>query len=727
MIHRISALVASLTLAFLLTLPAAAQQAAPSTAASAPALPDVLLITVDTLRPDALGWIAGKNETPVMDRLAAEGVAWAGAVAPTPITLPSHAALMTGWTPGRLGVRDNGQPLGEGVATLAERMAAAGWKTGAFVSGYPLASGFGLDRGFDFYDEPSGENSASDPVLERRARETVREAQRWLQQHPEPTFLWIHLYDPHDPYDPPEDLRPANAEEEGAAAVRALYDAEVQAVDRALGELFAVYGGRDQSRLTVFTADHGESLGEHGEATHGFFIYDATILVPLVFHWPGNLPAARRQGSPRLVDIAPTLLDLLDLRALRDTEGISLTPFLGPRRSAEEAEAEAAEVAEIAIPAALVESYRAWFAYGWAPLTGLREERWKLIRAPRPELFELEADPGELENLVNDQRREARRLADQLREREQAATASGTGSQEPSAADEETLAKLRSLGYTGAGAAPSKGPAPEELAKLADPKDRIELWNLLGEAEARIEAGNLAAAVALYDRVLGQEPRNPYALSRSGWALLRLGETAAAVSRLKRAVDGAPWYPEMRQHYAEALTVARRLDEAVTQLQELVRLQPQRASAWSRLGTAFGLAGQPQRAAESLERAHQLAPQDGDLHLRLAFALHGAGQSSSAAEHLLRLAQKNPEEFIHGASLGALLAQLDRPEEARRWLLQSQEQHPGYAQGQLALARLEANSGKLDDARATLQEALQSDPRLEAAARQDPLLAPLLP
>src|SRR6185503_4082285 len=260
----------------------ALQPAGSSPPVGPPSGAGVLLVTVDTLRPDALGWVAGRNATPVIDRIAAEGFRFAAAVAPVPLTHPSHSAILTGLWPHRLGLRDNGLVLPPGPKTLAEVLHGRGYATAAFVSGYPLDSAFGLDRGFDVYDDALTRASGPEGDLERPAAATAAAAAAWIRSARGPWLAWVHFYDPHYPYEPPaEDRRPGR---------RGGYDGEVASVDRAIGALLPAVGdGQAGGVLTVFAGDHGESLGEHGEGTHGFFIYDSTVLVPLFVRFPGRV------------------------------------------------------------------------------------------------------------------------------------------------------------------------------------------------------------------------------------------------------------------------------------------------------------------------------------------------------------------------------------------------------------------------------------------------------
>lgn len=652
--------------------------------------PNVLLLTVDTLRPDALGWVRdGRGEsagaTPHLDRLAAEGLAFAGAVAPAPLTLPSHVTMMSGLLPPRHGVRDNGQVVGAAPALLAERLGAAGWTTAAFVSGFPLASRFGLDRGFSHYDDRF--TSGQGAWLERPAPETTAAALSWLERAPRPWFLWLHYYDPHHPYQPS-------------------YAAEVSRVDREIGRLRAALAG--QEVLTVFAADHGESLGEHGEATHGYFVYDSTVLVPLVLHWPGRIAGGRGGRGARLVDVAPTLLELLRQPALSDSDGVDLLATGGGE-----------------LPPAYVETVQPWTSYGWAALRGVRDGRWKLIAAPRPELYDLAADPGESINVIERQRSQARRLGAVLREIEARPAVAAAAA----LADPETRESLRALGYLGA-AAPAPPRAPGATgADLPDPKDRLALRERLTAAQEALEQGRVDAALAIFDEVLEAEPENRFALSRSGVALLRRGRAGDlddAIRRLERATRADPLAVEARSALAEALLLAGRNEEAIEAWTAVVGQQSRWATGWSNLGTALGRAGRPGDAVRALERAHALEPASPERLARLAFARHAAGDLEGAIRELRLLAERlGPERFPHAAALGLLLLQARRAPDARPWLAASRPEEAEYPEARIALVRLLAADGDREGAGRVLREAAARHPRVAVLAAADPELAGL--
>jgi arylsulfatase A-like enzyme/Flp pilus assembly protein TadD len=651
--------------------------------------PNVLLVTVDTLRPDALGWVAGRNATPEMDRLAAEGFAFPAAVSPAPVTLPAHASILTGLVPRRHGARDNGQPLPEGPVTLAETLGARGYATGAFVSGFPLARAFGVDRGFAHYDDalPDGPPDRR----ERRAARTADAAATWIAAAREPWFAWVHFYDPHDPYEAP------------GATPRAAYDGEVAAVDRALGTLRRRAGTRG-AVLTVLAADHGESLGEHGEDTHGFFVYESTIAVPLVVHYPARVRAGRSDAPARLVDVAPTLHDLLGLPALAGVDGVSLVPLT--------------EGAARDVPPAAIETLRPWASYGWAPLRARREGSWKYVDAPRRELYDLSRDPGEQRNLAAAEPARADAMARAL------AQVPAARAQPPRAVDAESMERLRALGYVGAG-----GEAPPEEAPpgLPDPKDRIDAWNALGAAEEMLARREWAPAVAKFDQVLAAEPANRFALSRSGQALFELGRVAEGLARMEKAVASGPRHAESRLALAQALARAGRHQAAVEQWTELTRLQPRDASHWVGLGNALGLSRQPAAAAAAMARAVALRPSDVDLLVRLAFAEIAAGRTAEAASHLGEAAQLAPTSFAHAGALGVLLARLGRDAAAREWLAKCGPSDPDYAEARFQLARVHARAGEADAARRVLRDAIAAAPALRERSLADPVLAPLVP
>ncbi|HXU47203.1 MAG TPA: sulfatase-like hydrolase/transferase [Thermoanaerobaculia bacterium] len=569
---------------------------------TAPARANLLLITIDTLRPDALGWVAGRNETPSLDELAREGFRLPRAVSPVPLTLPAHTSILSGLVPRRHGVRDNGQVVPRALHLLAAELRSRGYATGAFVSGYPLRAPFGLDRGFDRYDDelPVGEEG----WLERPGPKTVEAALAWRRSVPagKPWFLWVHLYDPHDPYTPPRAFwRPGP---------RGAYDGEVAFADDAVGALRRGLASAPQGKaptLTVFSGDHGESLGEHGEHGHGFFVYDATILVPLVFHFPGRIRPGQSAAPVRLVDVAPTVLDLLGLPPWPGLDGRSVRALFAGRPFN---------------PApAYVESQQPWISYGWAPLAALRTGAWKLIAAPKPELYDLARDASETRNRIDADRPRARELERRLRAAEATPEAKSSVADDPA-----TVAALRSLGYLGSGSSAGRPPAG-----LADPKDRLAQRDALSEGEVLLRGGRFREALARFDAVLAVDPKNRFATLRSGVALLKAGEAKAAVERLRKAVALDPAQAEARYALADALARSGDWQGSIPEWLETVHLQPRRAAAWSNLGLAFSRTGDLRKGVDALERAIAIEPDNAQLRENLAAARFQLARAEAAA------------------------------------------------------------------------------------------------
>lgn len=673
----------------------AALLAQPASVPSPPLVaPNVLVITVDTLRPDALGWVAGKNRTPRIDALAREAFRFPAAVAPVPLTLPSHVSLFTGLNPLRHGVRDNGQVMGRGTATLAEILRERRYATGAFVSGFPLRASFGLDSGFERYDDllPSGREG----WVERSGAQTTVAALTWIRTARTPWFAWVHYYEPHDPYTPPPALlRPGP---------RGAYDGEVAAVDAAVTQLLGGLRVSDPRNLiTVFAGDHGESLGEHGESTHGFFLYDTTVLVPLLIHAPGRVAPGQSLSPARLIDVTPTVLDLLRQPPLRDADGSSLLPLLRGKSTR--------------VPPAHLETHQPWLAYGWAPLSGMREEGWKFIKAPKPELYDLRVDPGEGKNLAGISREHGRRLARALEVSE-----SRRPIRAATTADAETASRLRSLGYLSAGA--SGQPPPKGLA---DPKDRLRERELLLEGETLLRESKFDAAQQAFGGVLQREPRNPFALFRSGVAFLKRGDLPRAIGRLEEAVRVGPAQPEAQFALADALTRTGQFGRALPHWFESVRLAPRSVPAWANLGTVLLRERRLRDASRALARAVELEPNHSGLLTTLAQTERALGDHANSLKHLTRAASLTPEaRFQFSGMMGLLLRQRGANDEALRWLRRSRQGEPDHAEGLFALASLELSGGNREAARRALHEALAAQPALRSRAESDRSLAELL-
>jgi arylsulfatase A-like enzyme/tetratricopeptide (TPR) repeat protein len=676
--------------------------------AAAPPL-DLLLITIDTLRADAPGFGGRRpSPTPLLDRLAAGGRVFTEAHAHNVVTLPSHTNILTGLYPFQHGVRDNeGFRVPAGVPTLATVLHAAGYATGAFVGAYPLDSWFGLNRGFDVYDDHYPKGSRPDQFLfaERKGDKVVAPALAWWrQQRGTRRFMWVHLFDPHAPYEPAEPYAsrfPGNP-----------YLGEVAAADGYLAPLLEPFlAGAETPTLIVVTGDHGESLGEHGEETHGLYAYEATLHVPLLLWGPGVRPG--RDGRPaRHVDIFPTLIEAAGLTGARAPAappgmarpGRSLLPLAGATGASAET--------------SYFEALSATFNRGWAPLRGVLRQGHKLIALPLPELYDLPHDPGEVHNLVTSDRQLARLLLARLPRQSAWPPPAGAGGggpegasggtrnsafggrREPTAAES---ANLRSLGYAG-GSAPIKASyGPEDDPKRLIAMDRqihqvIDLYQRGRPGEAAVLARQLVAARpamplghSLLAEALLQSGRKEEALAAmreaqrrgvaSGDLLCQLGLTLAELGRAEEGVEvlrpladrGGPQFLEA---LAQALSDAGRQQEAAEALRRALAIDPDDAVAYEEQGMVELRRERWAAARASCERALKLNDQLPRAWNDLGVALYKLGEPAAALDAWQRAVDLDGSLLDALWNLGTNAAGQGRPEQARRALARFLELAP---------------------------------------------------
>ncbi|MEZ5063385.1 MAG: sulfatase-like hydrolase/transferase [bacterium] len=583
----------------LLVLPLAACDRAPE--------PDaVLLITIDTCRADRIGAYApGWSGTPVVDALAARGALFERAEAPVPLTLPSHATILTGLYPDRHGLRDNGVGrLADEARTLAEVYADAGWDTGAFLAAVPLEARYGTDQGFATYDDDFLRGPAEGNILgrllqdQRKAEEITTLAVPWLTRAAaadRPFFLWVHFFDPHSPIDPPAHLAARYPDD--------LYGAEVAAVDEAIGRLVAALGDRVDRTLVVVTADHGESLEEHGESSHGWFVYESTLHVPWVIAGPG-VPAGARVSEPvSLVQTFPTLLELTGFEAPVGLDGASAAPLLNGRMTARRTPI----YAETLFPR---------LNFGWSGSRAWRDGRWKLIEAPVPELYDLETDPGESRNLAVEQPDRVESLRADLHAF--LARGGGLGS-ESMAVDEETRRRLDALGYVG-----GAGLAPEDSLwdfTALDPKDTIRRYRDLQQLPQVILGGSREEERAFVDRLLAGDPDNVSILSRVAQLRRKAGDVEGARDAAARLARIRPEDPGFAHDHALALEEAGDVAAAIRELARTIALDSTRAAAYVDRARLQRRAGADREAIATLESGVRATKDDPDLLNNLAWIL----------------------------------------------------------------------------------------------------------
>ena len=641
---------------------------------------NVLLITIDTLRADALGAYGNAQaQTPWMDRLAREGVRFEKAHAQNVVTLPSHANILTGRYPLDHGVRDNsGFRLPQGVETLATILKREGYRTGAFVSAFPLDSRFGLDRGFDVYDDRLGDPEARSAFVmqERSGAKTLEAARQWLAaQGDARTFAWIHLYEPHFPYVPPEPF--------ASRFAASPYHGEVAYTDALLGPLLEplLRAGANGRTLIALTADHGEGLGEHGEKTHGIFAYETTLRVPLILFAPRLFAPRRVPERVRHIDLLPTLLDALAARAPDGLPGKSLLPLAAGERAAAPAPS-------------YFEALSASVNRGWAPLFGLVQDRYKLIELPLLELYDLDQDPNETRNLAASEPQRLDDVRGALARLRAADHGVARGSESA-----ETRERLRSLGYASASAAPKTRYTDDD-----DPKRLIHLDEEIQDVVTLYQSGDLASALERARRVVAERPAMSLALQHLAFIERETGDLVGAIATLKRAlaanpedVDGAALlggylneagHPKeaaaLLQVFAEraepdidillahgaALAQDGRTREAIATFERALQIDPSSAAAKANLGTVFLLVRDYPRAQATMRDALALDPDVSRAHNALGVIAAETGRADEAIEHWKRAVELNPKEWDTLFNLAKLLRQRGRRAEAEPYVQQ---------------------------------------------------------
>lgn len=542
---------------------------------------NVLLVTIDTLRADRIGFYDPKHPlTPAIDRFAADSVVFLRAFAHTPTTLPSHANILLGTTPSFHGVHDNVNfTVPAGLPTLAEQLKAAGYATGAFVGGFPLDSRFGLGRGFDVYDDnfyQKDKDLGIEAGRERRAQAVLDGALNWLKGRTSPWFLWVHFYDPHAPYTPPEPYR--------TRYERNPYDGEVAYTDSVMGSLFRYLEDRKllAGTLVVLTGDHGESLGEHGEKTHGFLAYNSVLRIPLIIRSPGEKPRLVSQNVSH-VDIFPTVCDILGLRPPSDLQGISLAPFLRGSRGEDRP-----------IP---FESLSPAFNLGWAPVTGFIFKTEKFIDSPIPEVYDLDKDFDEGEN-----RAAGKNLDEYRKQLAQILTrlSSEGNDKARQTMDQATRERLMSLGYL----AGRPGARKAIFGADDDVKTLLPLQNRAMEALDLFDAGRAREGTDTLKEIITTGKRVSVAYLNLAAIYKRQGRWPDAISVLKMGLEKLPEVYDLYVQYISCLYEAGRSDEVVKTFTETT--VPQTATdpvIWNYVGLAYWNTGNAAKARQCYERS----------------------------------------------------------------------------------------------------------------------------
>jgi arylsulfatase A-like enzyme/Tfp pilus assembly protein PilF len=665
---------------------------------------NVLLVTFDTTRADRLGAYGhAAAHTPHADRLAAEGVRCDDAITTAPITMPAHASLLTGLLPPAHGVRDNGgAALGDGAVTLAERLKARGYATQAFVSAIVLSRRYRLDQGFDGYDDDlwSEDEPRLFMIRDRPAARTTDRALAFLDSwhaRPErerpPFFAWVHFFDPHQPYRPPaEDRR----------VTKDAYDAEISAADRALGRLVEWLRARGllDDTWVVLTADHGESLGEHREKTHALFVYDATLRVPLIVRQPKVLPRGAVYAGPvRLIDVVPTLLDGLGLPGASETQGRSLLRELQGR-------------APPAPQPQYAESLLSELGFGMAPLYAVRSAGYKFIRAPRPELYDLRADPRELENLYERDRPRAARLDRELQALLDASAARATAPRE-SPLTRESEEALRALGYV--------APAAER-AQMAgrDPKDGIAIYAKLEDARHAAQGARWEDAERLLREILKEVPGHVSARNVLGVCLLRQGRFDEARAEYRRALQDDPGQFRVLGALGAMALLENDVASAQQHFEAALEVAPSFVEAMAHLGFLAALRGDEATARAWYEKAVAADPGFPTVHRRLGDLYYERQDWATALRHYRRTLEITPGDFQAVVQAGNSAKHLGDAAAARGYYERAQKLRHDAWVPLYNRACLEARLGNADEALAQLDRAAQKGFRSARLLERDP-------
>jgi len=724
--------------------------------------PNLLLITIDTLRADHLGCYGDSQvETPRIDRLAKEGVLFTQAFTAVPITLPSHVSIFTGNYPPSHGVRNNGTfILDPSATTLTEVLQQNGYRTGAVVSSYTLDSSFGLDQGFEFYDDDFSQNQSGPSILhnERIGKETTQRALQWLDQHhQEKFFLWLHYFDPHADYNPPEPF--------GTKYRKNPYDGEIAYTDQCLGE---VLDKLDQLHLLdqtmiVLTADHGEGLGEHKERTHAFFIYDSTLRVPLIFRYPARFPSRRTVKSlVRTIDIMPTILEAMNVPmsmpvSMAEGDGAAGNGKGGNGESGNGAERlkvqgvslySAATIDQEVLNLELyAESLYPRFNHNLSPLFGLRTKEWKYVQAPKPELYELQKDPAEMHNLLADQsgqpgqpgqvgqpgqsepqgqpkqpgqeeklRGQEEKLKVRLSELQKSIADFHAGSATQTQLGIEQRKRLQSLGYVwnsnmgnsnmgnnNVGTDEGKGKT------LPDPKDFVAIVDQADVGLSCYAKGQLAEAAEIFQNVLKVNPSDTSTHFMMGLVYEKQQKADMAIKEYQETVRLDPTYFDAHRQLGALYAQGGDLDRGVTELQEARRLNPNNKEVRNLLGGLYIWKQKFEEAEAEIQKALTLDPNFADAHFNMGLLYSKKKALGSALnEFQTALRIKPGYQSIH-AELGDLYLMTGKPDQAAEELQKAVQLQPDQAKLRIHLGIAYYSLNKQEQAIMEIQKALTLD------------------
>lgn len=700
---------------------------------------NVLLVTLDTTRPDKLGCYGSLEvQTPHIDEIAQEGVVFRNATCSTPLTLPSHCSILTGTHPSYHGVRDNGGfYLEPDQITLAEILRQRGWATSAFIGAFVLDSRWGVNQGFDYYYDQfdfSKYKTISLDSVQRTGDEVVSAFFKWLEANGDKRFFsWLHFYDPHAPYDPPEPFATQYKDKPSG-----LYGGEIAYVDQCIGKVVDALETRGllKNTMIVIVGDHGESLGEHHEKTHGFFIYDATTLVPLILRIPSVRALGRAVASQvETIDLLPTLCDLLEIPIPQSVQGKSLLPLVVQSTPKSER-------------SAYSESYFPRYHFGWSEVKSLRNGRFKYVLAPQPELYDLGQDPGEQVNLYAQNTKLGKSLEKDMQELLKSKSLDGVETRGPQKMDQDAVEKLVALGYVGGFTSQAKLTNP---GTLADPKDKIGLFNRIKMAEEDSADGKLDEALEKLTEVISEDPGIMEARQVRAQIYLQKNRPEEAIAEAQEALKIDPEYETAIFTLAQAYKMAKKYESALAGYQRLAQLDPRdpkpylnmgeiylatkdyaqaivqlqrsieldvvhSAMAHNLLSIAYLKNGEFELAEKETRTALEMRPRTPDAHYNLGLIYEERGDIPGAIREFREEIEIHPSAYPAHFNLGQLLGKIGQTREGIAHLREAVALKKDFANGYLFLAKAYLDlQENLQEAIGLAQEGIRLDPESEYA------------
>jgi arylsulfatase A-like enzyme/Tfp pilus assembly protein PilF len=660
--------------------------------------PNVLLISVDTLRQDHVGCYGYKIvRTPNIDRLSEEGFTFDDAIASIPLTLPSHASVLTGLYPISHGVRDNSRfRLALEFETLAEVLRQNGYHTGGFVGSFVLDSRYGMDQGFDFYDDDmtGGSQASAFMFPERPANAVTESAIEWLEQARSPFFAFVHYYDPHMPYEPPSRY--------ATSCPGRPYDGEIEFTDTEIGRLLASLDVRGliENTIIIFMSDHGEGLGDHNEEAHGILVYESTLRVPLIIRLPetsdlsgGAQTPVRIPDSVELVDIFPTVLDLVGIDAGGGVDGRSLVPLIAGGSLPPET--------------GYFESLYPYFAYRWSQLKGVRLSKWKYILAPTEELYDVSVDPGEFRNLVDAEPETAAQMRVALArmlEREKPPSEASAVAMSP-----EEVGKLRALGYVAGGA--TDLPEPTDVSGK-DPKDMMVYVNhFLSVGENAFNDGDYETALRSFRRFTEVDPTNLQAHIRVARTLMELGRFEEAAASFHRALEIDSTDSQSYFQLGNIAQAGGDVDDALRLYERSLHFMPGSPEALANIGAALIQKGLVDSGVVRLEETLEIDPRNDIALLNLGIVYSSNQMYDEALGYYRRLLLTQPDNVMALSSCAAIFVHLGEPDSTLAYFLRASRAAPGSPQLLLNVGNSYRQMGMNAEAEEYYQKALRVQPR----------------